>query len=84
MFAQCPQVTTMGDLTGGSSANPRRIELECGITVNLPRWLDMDPDGNPIEGKGIKPKKVVKAGPDDFGPDKDPVMEAALRLIRKK
>jgi hypothetical protein len=84
MFAQCPQVQTMGDLTGGSSANPRRIELECGIVVNLPRWLDMDPDGNPIEGKGIKPKKIIKTEPGDFGPNQDPVLEAALKLVRKK
>jgi len=84
MFAQCPQVTTMGDLTGGSSANPRRIKLECGISVNLPRWLDMDPDGNPIEHVGIKPEKLIKARPEDFNATKDPVLEAGLKLLRKK
>jgi hypothetical protein len=79
MFAQCPQVTTMGAATGGSSANPRRVELKCGIVVNLPRWLDMDPDGAPIEHAGVKPKKLVKAKPSDFSAQRDPVLEAALR-----
>jgi C-terminal processing protease CtpA/Prc len=82
MFAQCPQVTTMGDRTAGSSANPRRLELACGITVNLPRWLDMDPSGKPIEHVGIKPEKLVKCEPDDFGPEKDPVLRAALKHLR--
>jgi C-terminal processing protease CtpA/Prc len=81
MFAQCPQVTTMGDYTGGSSANPRRIELSCGITVNLPRWLDMDPKGNPIEHVGVKPKKLIKAKPEDFTAEQDPVLEAAIKQL---
>lgn len=84
MFLQCPQVTTMGDWTGGSSANPRRIELECGITVNLPRWLDMDPRGKPIEHVGIKPEKLIRAKPEDFTAERDPVLEAALKYLRKK
>ncbi len=83
MFAQCPQVTTMGDRTGGSSGNPRRIELEGGIQVNLPRWHDMDPAGNPIEGVGIAPEVVVKAKPEEFTSVKDPVLDAALALLRK-
>ncbi|MCZ6597375.1 MAG: S41 family peptidase [Planctomycetota bacterium] len=83
MFAQCPQVTTMGDLTGGSSANPRRLELECGITVNLPRWRDMDPDGSAIENVGIAPSVLLEHEPEDFSATEDPVLEAALKHLRK-
>lgn len=83
MFAQCPQVTTMGDLTAGSSANPRRVELACGITVNQPRWLDRDPDGNPVEHVGIAPEKRIEAEPQDFDDEHDPVLEAALEQLRK-
>ena len=84
MFAECPQVTVMGDTTGGSSANPRRLDLACGITVNLPRGLDMDPDGNPIEHVGIRPEKPVEASPDEFTADRDPVLEAALAFLTKR
>lgn len=83
MFAQCPQVTTMGDRTGGSSGNPRTIELEGGIVVNLPRWNDTDPEGHPIEGVGAPPKIKVDAKPAEYTNLKDPVLEAALALLRK-
>jgi len=83
MFAQCPQVTTMGDRTGGSSGNPRLIELEGGIKVNLPRWNDMDPAGNPIENVGSAPKVKVEAKPEEFTAAKDPVLDAALEFLRK-
>jgi hypothetical protein len=83
MFAQCPQVITMGDKTGGSSANPRRIELEGGIQVNLPRWNDMDPQGKPIENVGIAPKLKIEAKPEEFTALKDPVLDAAFEYLRK-
>jgi hypothetical protein len=82
MFAQCPQVTTMGEPSGGSSGNPRQLALPCGITVNLPRWLDMDPAGNPIEHVGVKPQRPVAAGPGDFTAGRDPVLQAALRRLQ--
>ncbi len=83
MLAQCPQVTTMGDRTAGSSANPRRLEFECGIVVNLPRWHDMDPDGKPIEHAGIQPAVRIDFRPEDFADSKDPVLEAAFERLRK-
>jgi hypothetical protein len=83
MLAQCPQVTTLGDRTAGSSANPRRLELDCGITVNLPRWHDMDPAGNPVEHAGIQPEVKLDFPPEKFGQSSDPVLEAALARLRK-
>lgn len=84
MFAQCPQVTTLGDKTGGSSGNPRLLELEGGIQVNLPRWNDMDPAGRPIENVGVSPKLQIEAKPAEFTAVKDPVLEAALEFLRKQ
>jgi len=83
MFAQCPQVTTLGDRTGGSSGNPRTLELEGGIRVNLPRWNDMDPEGKPIENAGIAPDVRVEAAPAEFTALTDPVLEAAFELLRR-
>lgn len=83
MLAQCPQVTTMGDRTAGSSANPRRLEPGAGIVVNLPRWRDLDPAGNPIEHVGVAPKVKVDAAPSAFTDAKDPVLDAALAFLRK-
>ncbi len=83
ILAQCPQVTTLGDRTAGSSANPRRLEFDCGIVVNLPRWHDMDPDGKPIEHAGIQPDVRVEFRPQDLTDSKDAVLEAALKRLRK-
>ena len=83
MLAQCPGATTMGDRTAGSSANPRRLELECGLEVNLPRWHDMDPDQNPIERVGVPPDVPLEFPIEAFTDERDPVLEAALRRLRK-
>ncbi len=83
MLAQCPQVTTMGDRTAGSSANPRRLEYPCGITVNLPRWHDMDPEGKPVEHAGILPEVRLDLPAEEFTATEDPVLEAALERLRK-
>jgi C-terminal processing protease CtpA/Prc len=82
MMAQCPQVTTMGDRTAGSSANPRRREFPGGISVTVPQWIDMDPDGNPLDEEGYEPDVVVKARAGDFD-DHDPVIDAALKMLRR-
>jgi Peptidase family S41/Tricorn protease C1 domain len=84
MLAQCPQVITMGDRTAGSSANPRRIKTNVGITVNLPRWLDMDPDGKPIDAVGVAPDIPVKTTSSDFSATKDKVLLAALRNLEQR
>lgn len=83
MLAQCPQVTTMGDRSAGSSANPRRLEPGCGITVNLPRWRDLDPQGNPIEHVGIVPSVKLDFAPGEFTDGLDPVLKAVLERLRK-
>jgi hypothetical protein len=84
MLAQCPQVTTVGDRTAGSSGNPRHVDAGAGIVVNLPRWIDMDPKGKPIDFVGIQAKIKIDAAPKDFGADRDPVLLAALERLRAK
>lgn len=84
MLAQCPNVTTMGDRTAGSSGNPRRLQLPGEITVNLPRWLDMDPSGKPIDGVGVEPRIKIKSTPSDFSGTQDPVLQAALQKLARE
>ena len=84
MMAQCPQVTTLGDRTAGSSGNPRLLKLPGEITVRLPRWLDMDAQGKPIDSVGVKPDIPVKTSVSDFTATHDPVAETALKTLRSK
>lgn len=56
MLKCLPQVTMVGSPTRGSSGNPKPFELPgIGVAVWYSRWVDMLPDGTPIEGKGVIP-----------------------------
>lgn len=81
MMKQCG-ATLVGAKTYGSSGNPKPHELSNGVTVMLPSWQDMLPDGSPLEGKGVPPDVAVKAEAGDFKKG-DPVIEAALKVLRK-
>ncbi len=83
MLAQAPQVTTMGDRTAGSSANPRVLPLPKKTEISLPRWLDMLPDGKPIDRVGVQPEIAVDAAPETITETSDPVLNAALKHVRK-
>lgn len=80
MLAQAPGAVTMGAPTGGSSGNPTLIELECGIVVRQPRWLDLTPEGEPIEHVGVPPDVPVEAA--TFDDRRDRVLDAALEHLR--
>ncbi len=84
MLAQCPDVTTMGDRTGGTSADSRWVKLSRGIQVYVPRSLEMDPEGNPIAVTGVSPMlPIVVAGEASLW-ESDPVFEAAVEFLEKK
>lgn len=68
----------IGAASRGSSGNPKPVELGNGVTVVLPTWRDMLPDGTLLEGRGVTPDESV--GWDDAG---DEVLEAGLRRVRE-
>lgn len=83
MMDQCPQVTMMGDKTGGSSGNPKMIELPIGLKVSMPRWIDLLVDGKPLDERGIQPDIPIPTTEQSFAGD-DPVLKAALNRLRKE
>jgi hypothetical protein len=82
MIKQVPGAVIVGAPSQGSSGNPKPHDLRNGVTVFLPSWKDMLPDGSEIEGVGIRPDVEVKAAPADFAAA-DPVLEAALAHLRR-
>ena len=82
MMKQVPGCRLVGETSYGSSGNPRAHELPNGIAVFLPSWKAMSPDGRTFEGVGIPPDVEVKTKPTDFATT-DPVIDAALKLLRK-
>jgi len=82
MMKQVPGAVLVGAPSQGSSGNPKPHDLRNGVTVFLPSWKSMLPDGAEFEGIGIAPDIEVKAAPRDFA-SADPVLEAALAQLRR-
>jgi C-terminal processing protease CtpA/Prc len=78
---QVPGTVVVGAASQGSSGNPKPHDLGNGVTVLLPSWKDLTPDGQEMEGVGVPPDIEVKASPADFNTS-DPVLEAALARLR--
>lgn len=83
MMKQIPGCVLVGEPTQGSSGNPKPYDLGNGVTVYLPSWKDLLPDGTCLEGVGIAPDVLVKVRPPEIM-DKDPVIEAALAALQRK
>lgn len=66
----------MGETSAGSSGNPRPHELGNGVTLVLPSWEDMEPNGHIVEGRGIEPHEKVAFDPQA---EKDTVIETAVK-----
>lgn len=81
MMKQAPGCRLVGERSYGSSGNPKPHALDNGVTVFLPSWEDLTPDGKILEGVGVEPDVKVRSSAEDFTKG-DPVLEAALRLLR--
>ncbi len=82
MMKRVPEAVIVGAPSQGSSGNPRPHDLGNGVTVFLPSWKSLTPEGEELEGVGVPPDIAVDASPDDFG-SADPVLAAALAHLRK-
>lgn len=86
MLRGAPNVTTFGAPTAGSSGNPRFVEPGAGIRVRMPRWIDLDANGAPIDGVGVAPDEPQDEDlqPGDFLGDEDIVFEDAVKWLKKR
>lgn len=82
MMKRSPRCKLIGQTTGGSSGNPKPHPLECGVEVMLPSWREFQPDGTPIEKKGIDPDVRVEAEPGAFKAE-DPVLMRAIAVLKE-
>lgn len=83
MLSRVPGAATLGARSGGSSGNPRRLELAGGIEVTVPRWVALDAEGVPYEDVGLAPDVRAVFPSEAFGEEHDPVMAAALARLRR-
>lgn len=82
MMKQAPKCVLIGEPSYGSSGNPKPHDLGNGVTVQLPSWKDMAPDGTLIEGVGIRPDVNIQATLAELRRD-DPLLAEALKRLRK-
>ena len=83
MMKQVRGCVLVGERTYGASGNPEPVDLGNGVTVYLPTWKAMTPEGKYFEGKGIAPDVEVKTTGADLAGGKDPVLDKALEILGK-
>ncbi|MEZ6318728.1 MAG: S41 family peptidase [Phycisphaerales bacterium] len=83
MMKAAPRATVVGGTTQGSSGNPKSYDLGNGVTVWVPSWESLTPDGEPFEGKGIEPDVAVEAPIESLFKG-DPVLTKGLEVARSK
>ena len=81
MMKQVRNCKLVGDKSYGSSGNSKAVDLGNGVTVWLPSWKALRPDGTCFEGKGVKPDVYVRTSKWKMR-GRDRVLENALRLLR--
>lgn len=82
-LAQLPQVTLVGESSGGGSGSTRPFTLpHTGITVHLSSMASFRADGKLFDGNGIAVKVAAKPTLEDFVQDSDSVLQRGISLLR--
>jgi hypothetical protein len=76
-----PQVTLVGDSSGGGAGNPVAQRLPNGWEVRVPRGFVLGAGGERIEGIGIPPAVRVDMAPADAAAGRDTILETALKIL---
>ncbi len=79
---QCPNVTVVGDQTGGGAGMPFSSELPCGWSVRFSACPMYDVNRQPTEF-GIQPDHHVALNNDDRSRGIDTIIEYARQLLNK-
>lgn len=77
-----PDVTFVGDHTGGGAGNPIPRELPNGWVVKVSRWQAWAADGTVYEGTGLAPDVSVGAPEPELLNGRDAILEGAVALLR--
>ena len=83
MLRQADDCTVVGQPTYGSSGNPKSHELPNGVTLVVPSWQALRPDGTCFEGEGLAPDVEVAVETEQLQ-RRDPILEKALEMLRAK
>ncbi|WP_196890016.1 S41 family peptidase [Aureivirga sp. CE67] len=76
--------TKIGVPTNGSTGQPLFMKLPGGGQARVCSKEDLYPDGRKFVGVGIQPDIVVEKTVEDFINDEDPVLEYAVKYLKKQ
>lgn len=79
MMKQAPRCVLLGERSRGSSGNPKPVALANGVTVFLPSWVALTPEGEAIEGRGVASDIAVAFLGEAAG--EDPLIEGAREWL---
>jgi C-terminal processing protease CtpA/Prc len=79
-----PQVTVIGDTTGGASGNPASFALGSGWQFTVPRWMEYGPDREPIEWRGVAPHLALSWESVQYDRQRDPLIDAAVGVLGER
>ena len=84
-FASLPQVTIVGQPSGGGSGATRTFELPYSqLRIALSSMASFRANGKTFDGNGIEVDVAVKPSLADFLSDSDSVLERGIEVIRAK
>ena len=78
-----PQVVTIGDTTGGGSAQPITRELPNGWIVRVSNSQRLTPEGRDYQFTGLYPDIPVWISANDLRKGRDTILERAIAELRK-
>lgn len=78
---EMPQVTAVGDTTGGGSGNPIGRELPNGWVASVPRWRQWTAAGEVYEGVGLAPDETLAAPANELAQGRDAILERAMEIL---
>jgi C-terminal processing protease CtpA/Prc len=78
-----PNVTIVGDTTGGGVGNPIFRELPNGWSYRLSTEIEADAQGRIVEGVGVYPDVPVLTTAADSANGIDRMLEKGIEIIRK-
>lgn len=81
MFRVLPNVTSIGDTTGGGSANPIALQLPNGWSYRVSRWIQYTAQKTVFEGIGLPPDIPVRISVADSAAGRDAILERAIQRL---
>ena len=83
-FSVIPTAFSVGDFTGGGSANPDTRTLSNGWVYTVSRWVEFRVDGTTFEGVGIEPDIRVDISASGAANMRDTIIDAAINELQTR